>query len=80
MPSGQDIGLLEPPAVAKKKPEPKPEPEQARTLFAIKGFPSWHDWLKRFAESRGMQATTLIDFCLREQAARDGFELPPKRF
>lgn len=63
--------------MAKKKPEPEP----SRTLFAVKGDPAWHEWLKSYADSLGMTVTGVIDYALREQAKRDKFAEPmPKRF
>jgi len=50
------------------------------TLFAVKGKPSWHAWLKEYADSLGMDATVAIDNALRQQAKRDEFPKPmPKR-
>lgn len=69
--------------MAKAKGKPAQEPESPRThvsLITLKGNPEWLEWLKRYAESMGMQLTTVIDFALREQAKRDGFAEPmPKR-
>jgi hypothetical protein len=65
--------------MAKKKTTP-PTREAQRTLISLKGDPAWLDWLKGYADSLGIQATTAIDLALREQAKRDGFGKPmPKR-
>jgi hypothetical protein len=71
------VATLEPSPVAKKKPEPEEPP---KTLFATKGRPVWFEWLKEYADSRGMTVSGVIDFSLSEQAKRDGFSRPmPKR-
>lgn len=57
---------------------PKPD-DTPKTLFSIKGAPSWFEWLKSYAEHRGLPVTSLLDFALYEQAKRDGFALPPRR-
>lgn len=64
--------------MAKAKREAEETP---RTLFSVKGLPSWHEWLKRYADFLGLNSTTAMDIALREQAKRDGFKEPmPKRF
>ena len=70
------VATMDPEPMAKEGPRDTP-----KTLFAIKGYPEWYDWLSRYAESRGMTATGVIDFALSEQAKRDKFPDPmPKRF
>ncbi len=67
--------------MSKKKAGSIPEGEQPKTLFSIKGTQAWHEWLKEYAESRGMAVMAVIDHALREQAKKDGFPKPmPKRF
>lgn len=64
------------PDMAKKRVEP----EIPKTLFAIKGVESWHDWLRDFAKARGVGVMALIDEALREHALRTDFPRPmPKR-
>lgn len=54
--------------------------DKPKTLFAVKGRPAWHAWLKEYAESIGMDAMGAIDNALRQQAKRDEFPKPmPKR-
>ncbi len=73
----EGLAVLELDDVAKRKAEADDTP---KTLFSIKGKPSWHAWLKRYADSLGMDATVAIDNALRQQAKRDEFPDPmPKR-
>ena len=54
--------------------------DSPRTLFAVKGRPTWHAWLKGYADSIGTDVMGAIDAALRQQAKRDGYEDPmPKR-
>ncbi len=50
------------------------------TVMSIRGTVSWKSWLDRYAASRRVTATAMIDVALAEAAARDGFEPPPPRF
>ena len=64
--------------VVKRKLEPDDIP---KTLFAIKGKPSWYAWLKEYADSVDLDVTMTIDNALRHQARRDEFTKPmPRRF
>jgi hypothetical protein len=52
-----------------------------KSLITLRGEPEWLEWLKRYADHLGVQATNAIDIALREQAKRDRFNEPmPKRF
>jgi hypothetical protein len=54
--------------------------EPQKSLITLKGDPSWLEWLKRYADSLGVTASTALDIAVREQAKRDGFKEPmPKR-
>lgn len=72
------VGIAEFEAMPSRK---QPEKRSPKTLFSIKGFQEWYDWLVAYSESLGMTVTGAIDYALREQAKRDKFEQPmPKRF
>jgi hypothetical protein len=64
-----------------RRPVAEPEPEDnPRTLFSVKGRAAWYEWVKGYADSRGMSVMGVIDFALSEQAKRDQFPKPmPKR-
>lgn len=70
------VAVLEIDEMAKAKPEADDTP---KTLFSIKGRPSWHAWLKEFASSLDRDAVGAIDEALREYSKIKGFKKMPKR-
>lgn len=72
------LAVLEIDEMAKAKANP-PADDIPKTLFSIKGRPSWHGWLKAYANSIGMDAIGAIDNALRLQAKADGFPEPMPR-
>lgn len=69
-------------AVAKKQNKPGPKPGQQGTrdtLIAVKCRKEFKDWVIRFAESRRVAPSQLIDIALAQMAEADKFEPPPKR-
>lgn len=72
------VAVLEIDEMAKAKAVP-PADDTPKTLFSIKGRPSWHAWLKEYGETLHRDGIGTIDHALREQAKRDGFREMPKR-
>lgn len=60
-----------------KPPEPPP---RKKNLVVIRGYETWGKWLVRYAESKGMPVTVLLEHLARESAKKDRFEPPPKRY
>lgn len=73
------VAVLEIDEMAKAKAKPPAEDDTPKTLFSIKGRPSWHAWLKEFAETLDRDAIGAIDESLREHAKTKGFRKMPKR-
>ncbi len=65
----------ETPEVAPAPAAPSPN----ENILTIRGKRSWKDWLDRYAASRRVKPTSMIDVALADSAARDGFEPPPPR-
>lgn len=64
----------------KKKPGPKPSAEGPRAaLIAVKCHVAYKDWIVRYARSRRITPSQLIDIALSAMAKTDGFEQPPDR-
>ena len=72
------VAVLEIDEMAKAKAVP-PADDTPKTLFSIKGRPSWHAWLKDFASSLDRDAIGAIDEALREYAKIKEFKKMPKR-
>lgn len=72
------VAVLEIDEMAKAKAK-APEDDTPKTLFSIKGRPSWHAWLKEFADSLDRDGIGAIDEALREYAKIKGFRKMPKR-
>lgn len=80
--SDENVGLsvLESDEMAKARAGREEPDDTPKTLFSVKGRPSWFAWLKEYADSIGMDAVGAIDNALRQQAKRDEFSKPmPKR-
>lgn len=65
--------------VAEREMAKKPEKQEPKTLFAVKGFPEWFEWLQRYADHVGLPMMSVIDTALRNQAKRDEFPEPMPR-
>jgi len=50
-----------------------------KTLFTVKGRPSWYAWLKEFSEFLGMSQIETIEHALRNRAAIEFAEPMPAR-
>lgn len=67
------LATLEMDAMAKKK-------EESKTLFSVKGVPSWFEWVKELADSEGMDVMGFMDHAFKEFARGKDFPKPmPKR-
>lgn len=68
-------------AKPKGKPGPKPDPENVRRVFVnIRCRPEWREWLARYAQSKGMDMSELVDEAVLRMARADGHrEMPPER-
>jgi hypothetical protein len=70
----ETLAVAEPDAMAKK-----PEKEEPQTLFAVKGYPSWFEWLKAAADHEGLPVMNFIDLAVKDRAKRNGFDQPMPR-
>jgi hypothetical protein len=66
--------------MAKQKPGPKPtEGVGRKALTTLRSTDAWKAWVSRYAKSRGIDVSDLIDEALLNLARKDRFEMPPKR-
>ena len=78
MSSTPELAAKKKAAAGAAKPKSAAEPER-KNIISIRGTESWREWLTRYAASRRVPVTSLIDQVLAEAAKRDGFESPPER-
>jgi hypothetical protein len=72
--------LADPPKKQRGRPGPKPDPSRTRSaLLTIRCRPDWLEWVGRYAETKGLDMSDLVDEALLRLAREDGFEMPPKR-
>lgn len=57
----------------------KPSPEGRRVTFTFKCRPEFKDWVGRYAKTKRIPPSFLIDQALTRIAELDGFEAPPER-